>query len=179
MVGAAGMVGFLLVLATVIMSFLAILVLSVAGFSAAVKNPESVEAMAKALGPTGQSILFLLFFGFFLGLVYVAIRLSLVPAAIVSRKRISVFDTWGLTKGQFWPLLAATILTNAPSLGLALIISPLTSGPGGVSLPIAVLAAAATGLVGAFIQLPLNVGLTAFLFRGLRPATERPGQGVF
>jgi hypothetical protein len=38
--------------------------------------------------------------------IYAAVRLVLVPAATASSGKVMVFETWPLTKGQFWPILA-------------------------------------------------------------------------
>ncbi|WP_309645051.1 hypothetical protein [Phenylobacterium sp.] len=51
---------------------------------------------------------------FLLGLLlYVAIRLSLAPVITFAEERISVFESWALTKGQFWKLLGSYILAIA------------------------------------------------------------------
>ncbi|MDP3746729.1 MAG: hypothetical protein Q8Q88_06725 [Phenylobacterium sp.] len=51
---------------------------------------------------------------FFLGLLlYVAVRLSLAPVITFAERKISVFDSWALTKGQFWKLLGAYVLAIA------------------------------------------------------------------
>lgn len=45
---------------------------------------------------------------FFLGLLfYVAVRLSLAPVMTFAEQRIAIFDSWRMTKGQFWKLVGA------------------------------------------------------------------------
>lgn len=43
-------------------------------------------------------------------LVYVAVRLSLAPVITFAEHRLAVFDSWRLTRGQFWRLLGTYIL---------------------------------------------------------------------
>lgn len=51
---------------------------------------------------------------FFLGLLFfAAIRLSLAPVMTFAEQRISVFESWRLTKGQFWNLVGAYALAIA------------------------------------------------------------------
>lgn len=51
---------------------------------------------------------------FFLGLLfYAAVRLSLAPVMTFAEERIAVFDSWRLTKGQFWRLVGAFSLAIA------------------------------------------------------------------
>jgi len=48
---------------------------------------------------------------FSIGLViYVVIRLSLAPVVTFAERRIVLFRSWGVTKGQFWELLLAYLL---------------------------------------------------------------------
>ena len=45
--------------------------------------------------------------------VYVLVRLSLAPVATFAERRLAVFESWGLTRGHFWPLLGAYVLALA------------------------------------------------------------------
>ena len=48
---------------------------------------------------------------FSLGVVaYVCVRLSLAPVATFADRRLRIFESWDLTRGQFWPLLGAYVL---------------------------------------------------------------------
>ena len=46
-------------------------------------------------------------------LIYVAVRLSLAPALTFESRRINLLGSWALTRGRFWPLLGAYVLTVA------------------------------------------------------------------
>jgi hypothetical protein len=51
---------------------------------------------------------------FFLGLLFfVAVRLSLAPVMTFAEQKICVFESWNLTKGQFWRLVGAYVLAVA------------------------------------------------------------------
>lgn len=51
---------------------------------------------------------------FALGLmVFVLVRLSLAPVATFAERRLAVFESWGLTRGQFWRLTGAYALALA------------------------------------------------------------------
>lgn len=59
-------------------------------------------------------------------LLYPAVRLSLAPAATFAARRIRLFDTWSLTRGQFWRLLgvyATALMLSAVVFFLALVIA--------------------------------------------------------
>jgi hypothetical protein len=46
-------------------------------------------------------------------LLFFAVRLSLAPVATFAERRLAIFESWGLTHGQFWRLLGAYILALA------------------------------------------------------------------
>jgi hypothetical protein len=180
LLGVGALLTFMVVLGAAMLVFLIMLVLITAGVGAvtAATTPESVM---EALGPGGRAILGLLVLGFLALMMLVSVRLSLAGPATVARKKIAVFETWSLTRGQFWRILAATILVSLPAiaagvvLGLVLMVFGQPGGPGGapqMALPGALLAGAIPGVVTGFIVLPLSVGLSAFLYRGLRAAPD-------
>jgi hypothetical protein len=109
--------------------------------------------------------------------LFVAIRLTLVLPATAAEGKVRVFETWGLTKGQFWRILGAMIIASAPSLLFGVLNGGVTSTMGeegareGVKVldpAEAAVMALLSGLVVGVLQAPLYVGLQAFLYRGLR-----------
>lgn len=46
----------------------------------------------------------------FAGLIWLAVRLSLMVPIIVAEKRFTLFDSFKLTKGRFWPLFGMAVL---------------------------------------------------------------------
>ena len=182
--GVAGLILFAYLIALAMFIFFAMLVIIASGVGSVIKEGATPEDLLKALGPGGTTALGLVVGAFVIGLIYVAIRISLAPAATVSRRRISVFDTWVLTKGQVWPLLIATLIVSLPSIGAGILLGIVENvvgthtGPRDgvqVAMPGALVLGLIPGLVVAFIQLPVSVGLVAYLFRGLRPPQETGG----
>lgn len=70
-----------------------------------------------------------------LTLIWLAVRLSLMVPIIVAEKRFALFDSFKLTKGQFWPLLGMALL----ALVMAIVVS----------------------FLGTIVSLPLRLPLTA------------------
>ena len=186
LLGMGALLVFLLLLAILTLVFVVFLIFVTAGVGAvtAETSPESVMA---ALGPGGQAMLGVVVGLFMVAVILLSIRLTIAPAATVALRRIQVFEVWPLTRGQFWRILAASLLVSVPSIiagvftGIAfeMIAAPAAEGAQ-VVLPLsdALLVAVIPNLVAAFLVLPMGVGLIAYLYRGLRPAADGPsGQG--
>lgn len=180
LIGVGLLMGFVFILALAFVVFFCILILVTAGVGA-VTADTSPESVMDAVGPGGQALLSALVFGFLVGLLFFSVRISLAPAATMARKHVAVFQTWRLTKGQFWRIFAATVLVGLPALlagvvlGLVVMIFGNPSAEGGapqMAMPGALLAGAIPAAVSAFIVLPLTAGLTAFLYRGLRQGPD-------
>jgi hypothetical protein len=56
-------------------------------------------------------------------IVWIGVRLSLAPPASFDRRRVVLFDTWGLTRGRVWPLLGAYALSWALSFLVTVLVS--------------------------------------------------------
>lgn len=167
---------FVLILAACLAFFLIMVVVAGAGLGAltADATPESVAA---AVGPGGQTAVGGLITAFIVGLLYFSVRICLAAPATVARKQVTVFRTWPLTKGQFWPILGASILIGLPALAAGVVVALLTGILGAdantpLSLPAGLAIGSVQGVVAGFILLPLNAGLGAYLYRGLRPAPD-------
>ncbi len=60
---------------------------------------------------------------FILGvLFYTAVRLSLAPAITFAEHRLAIFDSWRLTKGQFWKLTGAYTLAICGIIAMSLLV---------------------------------------------------------
>jgi hypothetical protein len=179
LLGVGGLMLFIVILAAALAIFMIMLVLVTAGIGA-ITADTSPETIMEALGPGGQGSLSLVVLLVLGALMFLSVRLSLAGPATLSRRKVAVFETWHLTRGQFWRILAATILVGLPALAAGVVVGlglNLVGGPVGpngtpqVSLAAALALGALQGGVAAFIVLPLSVGLSAFLYRGLR---DRP-----
>ena len=60
-------------------------------------------------------------------MVWLGVRLSLAAPMTFARKRITLFGSWGLTKGRFWPLLGCYFLAWVLSI-LVLMVDLVVSG---------------------------------------------------
>jgi hypothetical protein len=55
------------------------------------------------------------------GLIWIAVRLCLAVPITMAEKRIAIFDSFGLTKGWFWPLLGMALITIVMTILVALL----------------------------------------------------------
>ena len=55
------------------------------------------------------------------GAVYLAVRLSLASAQTFDERRINIFGTWALTRGQFWPIFLTYLLAIFMCLVIGLV----------------------------------------------------------
>ncbi|MGH6998144.1 MAG: hypothetical protein ACREEO_08105 [Phenylobacterium sp.] len=55
-------------------------------------------------------------------LFYAAVRLSLAPAITFAEHRLAIFDSWRLTKGQFWKLTGAYTLAICGIIAMSLLV---------------------------------------------------------
>ena len=79
-------------------------------------------------GTAGIAIaIFVLYLAVIAGMVWLGVRLSLAAPMTFTGKRISLFGSWGLTKGRFWPLLGCYFLAWVLSI-LILMVDLVVSG---------------------------------------------------
>lgn len=79
-------------------------------------------AAARALGEAASGFVGLCVGLFAVGLLlFITVRLSLAPAITFAEKRISIFESWSLTRGMFWRLLGAYSLAVAAIVVVALL----------------------------------------------------------
>jgi len=67
-------------------------------------------------------------------LIFLAVKLSLAPAQTVGEGAVRIFESWGLTRGRFWKILAVLILAAIPLLivGVVTLAAALSAhGPSG------------------------------------------------
>ena len=159
---------------------IAVLALAGTGAPAKISPNAKPEEIYAALGPVGVSILALIGIGFGAAFIYTYLRLSLAPAATLSKGKVEVFPTWKLTAGQGLRLFAATLISMWPTFAemalrgtlFAVLGGTTVAGAPHLAMPQALIVGAVAGGLLAFIQLPISVGLIAYLYRGLRPAGE-------
>ncbi|MEM6627923.1 MAG: hypothetical protein AAF719_14595 [Pseudomonadota bacterium] len=114
--------------------------------------------------------------GLLIGCLYLwfSVRMSLFLPATIGEQRMMIFQTWSWTKGNFWPILGAVLLTLVP---VALIggiivgfieIAIVGDEPYRASALTRFLAYLPNGALTAFTSL-LWAGLVGRLYQGLRP----------
>ena len=129
----------------------------------AVHGQTAVPTAKTTLPPDVQAMLSLLILAFAAGLLWMAVRICLYPAATIATGRIQVFSTWKLTEGAWWPIFAAFSVLLLPAIVLAGVLAASQHYPA-LQAGFAILSAA----VNAFVEIPLFCGLYAYLYKHLR-----------
>ena len=129
------------------------------------ENPEAMmKAIEEALGPTGLlalEIVSILLLCIALGLV------ALVQAATTGEKRIVLFQALRWMGGNTLRVLAAIVLTVAPTLIVSAVLS-VVIGPLINSIPTLLLFSVVISFIGNLLSVPV-AALGAILYKGLRP----------
>ena len=117
------------------------------------------------ISPTPQQASQLLLTFAPLGLVFlfVYVRICLYGAATIAERKVAVFSTWRLTRGHFWPILAAMLLIAVPIAVLDLI-ATLPGVPRAATIVLELLSC----VVDAFLIRPMYCGLYAHVYAALR-----------
>ena len=181
LLGATLLLLLLAFVAVLLFAFVMVVAMMVAagGAAAELEGADTPQEMIEALGPRGLLILGVVMVVGLVGALWASVRLALVLPATAFTGKVQVFETWKLTKGQFWRILAAMIIASAPSIIWAVFNGAVEGalGEDGAREGVKVLPAATAaimallaGVVTGVLQAPLTVGLTSFLYRGLREA---------
>jgi hypothetical protein len=64
-------------------------------------------------------------------IIYVLVRLSLAPVATFAERRLSIFESWALTRGQFWPLFGAYFLAVICIIAVGVLLMTVFAGVAG------------------------------------------------
>jgi hypothetical protein len=131
----------------------------------------------RTLDPAGWLVMSVVALAGLAGLGWIRLRLYLAFPATVAEARVQLLETWRLTKGQVWRMLASLTLVLLPVLGVIL---ALRLGIGlltlinwkDLGLRHEVLSLIA-GVSHAFVILPLSVGLMSYFYGQL--GLEAPG----
>jgi hypothetical protein len=70
------------------------------------------------------------------GMIWLGVRLSLAVPLVIAERRFAPFDSFGLTKGRFWPLLGMAVIAGVMAIivGLlgSIVVMPVTLMTGGL-----------------------------------------------
>jgi hypothetical protein len=92
-----------------------------------------VMAVASAAGQAVGNFVGMVAWLFSVGLViFVLVRLSLAPVATFAERRLAIFESWSLTRGQFWRLLGAYVLALACIAVIGILVLVVFSAAAGV-----------------------------------------------
>jgi hypothetical protein len=145
--------------------FWAIILIVTLGAGMFVSGTGAGPITSPPLNPTPQqaSQMLLAFVPLIITALGVYVRICLYGAATVAERKVAVFSTWSLTRGNFWPILGAVILIAVPIWTLNLL-SALPGEPRAATIVIELLAC----VLDAFLIRPMSCGLYAHLYNALR-----------
>lgn len=186
--GSMAMVGFFLAMVFFVVTFFAMTTVIApyqAQVQAAGEDEVAVRAiMETALAENGDVLRLSMLFGAIL-VFALTTRFYVVAPATVDRKRITVFESWRMTRGNFLRIAGARLLLLAPAFILAwalqTLIARLLGAPSGD--PVQILQYSQSNVVGfavfyavsLFVQLAvvsaLDAGLSANIYRRLKAAS--------
>lgn len=193
--GAMAVVGFFLIIVLVVLGIPGVIVFSLLvapRYGTDIQQASGDETAMMSLMQRvftenpGMILAFVLFYGMiWMGLTS---RLYLSAPASVDAKRILTFETWPWTKGNMWRIIGARAMLLLPAYMLAAGLSYLFAAAIGLNAgdPSSIAAFAQDSLllyvlftfVSGFLQFgiysSLEAGLSAYLYRGLKPATAAP-----
>jgi hypothetical protein len=143
-------------------------------------DPAAVAALMQKVvsdNPWPFLLVFLL-----LGIVWMLLtsRLFLSAPATVAHAKITTFETWRWVDGNVWRLIAARLMLLAPIyLVLSILQQIVVIALGGEGAAQAGMIAAQFGLLFAsnLFYVPAEAGLSAWLYKGLKPPTQGVGAG--
>jgi hypothetical protein len=141
---------------------------------------EAARRFAEALGADGLAVLLLLVIAFLALFVWIAARVVLAYPATIAEGRMIVFSSWGWTKGSGLRISTALVLLFLGGVFLGTV----ALAPFGVALDLAFgkgaqlnpsspahwILSLLGGLANTMFSTAPYAGMTAFLYRGLRPA---------
>lgn len=88
-----------------------------------------VGSADSSAGPLVFLLVFLPMLAFFGGMIFLMVRLSLVSALTILRRKIIIGESWKLTRGHFWRLLGAYFVLGLMLFILAMLVMLITVGP--------------------------------------------------
>jgi hypothetical protein len=169
----------LLFLVFLILLFWVLILIVWLGAGMFVSGNGSVNLGVQPVSPTPQqaSQFLLAFAPLIIPALAVYTRICLYGAATVAERKVSVFSTWPLTRGNFWPILGAVILIAIPTVALNGL-ATLPGEPPTVTIVLELL----TCVLDVFLIRPMYCGLFAHIYTRLRTsapveAVGRPGRG--
>ena len=86
-------------------------------------------ALGGSRGGVGMLMVFLPMLAFYCAMVFLMVRLSLVSALTVLRRKIVIGESWRLTRGHFWRLFGAYFVLGVMLFILYMVILLITVGP--------------------------------------------------